>query len=155
MNLDGYIGDTAVSVAIGVVDSGIAKLMQVTKAALAAGIEQARSGNTVGHIGYAVEQVVIEAGFTVVRDLVGHGVGAQLHEAPQIPNYGKPGYGEKLKPGMTLAIEPMVNMGTCKFKILSDQWTVVTLDGKPSCHDEHTVLVTKGDPEILTCRLAM
>jgi len=150
--LDGWYSDTAVSVAVGVVSPEIERMMACTELALAAGIEQARAGNRLGDICHAIEQVVVKGGFSVVREFVGHGVGRKLHEEPQIPNYGKAGTGPRLKPGMIFAIEPMVNMGRGDVRVLDDGWTVVTVDKKPSAHFEHTVLVTEGDPEILTCR---
>lgn len=148
--LDGYVGDNATTVAVGVVKPRTQELLRVTQAALAAGIAQARTGNRVGDISHAVQKVVAQNGFSVVREFVGHGVGRKMHEEPQIPNYGKSGEGPKLKPGMTLAIEPMINAGVGEVQMLSDGWTVVTADGAPSAHFEHTVLVTEGEAEILT-----
>lgn len=148
--LNGWIGDTAVSVGVGVVSNDVEKLMYATQRALEAGIAQGREGNRVGDISSAVEQSALKAGYTIVRDFVGHGVGKKLHEEPEIPNYGKAGTGPKLKAGMTLAIEPMVNMGRSEVRILDDDWTVVTIDGKPSAHFEHTILITENEPEILT-----
>lgn len=148
--LDGYVGDNATTVAVGVVKPRTQELLRVTQLALAAGIAQARSGNRVGDISQAVQSIVEQNGFSVVREFVGHGVGRKMHEEPQIPNYGKAGDGPKLKPGMTLAIEPMINAGIGEVQMLSDGWTVVSADGQPSAHFEHTVLVTEGDPEILT-----
>jgi len=148
--LDGYVGDNATTVAVGVVAPPTQELLRVTEMALAAGIAKARAGNHVGDISFAVQSVVEAHGFAVVREFVGHGVGRKLHEDPQIPNFGKAGAGPKLKSGMTLAIEPMINAGTFEVQMLSDGWTVVTADGAPSAHFEHTVLVTDGEPEILT-----
>ena len=148
--LDGYVGDNATTVAVGVVKPRTQELLRVTQLALEAGIAQARPGNRVGDISHAVQNVVEGYGFSVVREFVGHGVGRRMHEEPQIPNYGSAGDGSKLKPGMTLAIEPMINAGVSEVQMLSDGWTVVTADGAPSAHFEHTVLVTGGDPEILT-----
>jgi methionyl aminopeptidase len=148
--LDGYVGDNATTVAVGVVKPRTQELLRVTQLALEGGIAQARSGNRVGDISHAVQNVVEGNGFSVVREFVGHGVGRKMHEEPQIPNYGKAGEGPKLKPGMTLAIEPMINAGVGEVQMLSDGWTVVSADGQPSAHFEHTVLVTEGDPEILT-----
>ena len=148
--LDGYVGDNATTVAVGVVQPRTQELLRVTEKALAAGIAKARAGNRVGEISFAVQSVVEAHGFSVVREFVGHGVGRRLHEDPQIPNFGRASDGPKLKPGMTLAIEPMINAGTFEVEILSDGWTVVTADGAPSAHFEHTVLVTDGEPEILT-----
>ncbi|SDU25825.1 methionyl aminopeptidase [Verrucomicrobium sp. GAS474] len=151
---EGWIGDTATTVPVGIVEPAVAKLLDVTRASLYEGIAQAKDGNRVGDISHAVEQYVIRHGFTVVREFVGHGVGRKLHEEPQVPNYGRPRNGPKLKAGMTLAIEPMVNMGRCDVRILADGWTVVATDGLKSSHFEHVVLVTEGEPEILTCRAA-
>jgi methionyl aminopeptidase len=148
--LDGYVGDNATTVAVGVVKPRTQELLRVTQEALAAGIAQARAGNRVGDISHAVQMLVEGNGFSVVREFVGHGVGRKMHEEPQIPNYGRAGDGPKLKPGMTLAIEPMINAGVSEVQMLSDGWTVVSADGQPSAHFEHTVLVTEGDPEILT-----
>ena len=148
--LDGYVGDNATTVAVGVVKPRTQELLRVTEQALQAGIAQARDGNRVGEISFAVQSVVEAHGFAVVREFVGHGVGRKMHEDPQIPNYGRASDGPKLKPGMTLAIEPMINAGTFEVQMLSDGWTVVTADGAPSAHFEHTVLVTDGEPEILT-----
>jgi len=149
---EGWIGDTATTVPVGFVEPAVSKLLDVTRASLYEGIAQAKEGNRVGDISHAVEQYVIRHGFTVVREFVGHGVGRKLHEEPQVPNYGRPRNGPKLKAGMTLAIEPMVNMGRCDVRILADGWTVVATDGLKSSHFEHVVLVTEGEPEILTCR---
>lgn len=146
----GWVGDTAMTVAVGVVDPEMRRLMEITEQALYLAIDKARAGNRLSDVSHAVETHVGTHGFSVVREFVGHGVGRTLHEEPQIPNFGQPGRGPKLKPGMTLAIEPMVNLGAAKVRVLSDGWTVVTADGKPSAHYEHTVLVTRGEPEILT-----
>jgi methionyl aminopeptidase len=148
--LDGYVGDNATTVAVGVVKPRTQELLSVTQQALAAGIAKARSGNRVGDISCAVQEIVESNGFSVVREFVGHGVGRKMHEEPQIPNYGKAGEGPRLKRGMTLAIEPMINAGVSEVQMLSDGWTVVSADGQPSAHFEHTVLVTEGEPEILT-----
>jgi methionyl aminopeptidase len=150
--LDGYVGDTATTVPVGVVKPKTQELLRVTQTALEAGVAQARAGNRVGDISSAIQRVVEGHGFSVVREFVGHGVGKKLHEEPQIPNYGRPGQGPKLKPGMTLAIEPMTNAGTSEVEMLSDGWTVVTADGAASAHYEHTVLVTEDAAEILTWR---
>jgi methionyl aminopeptidase len=149
---DGWVGDTATTVAAGVIDPRVQRLLQVTEEALELGIQKAHAGRRLGDIGAAIEDEVIANGFSVVREFVGHGVGRKLHEEPQVPNYGRPGTGPKLKPGMTLAIEPMVNMGTSTIRILDDKWTVVTTDGQPSAHFEHTILITSGEPEVLTLR---
>ncbi|MEO7932572.1 MAG: type I methionyl aminopeptidase [Chthoniobacterales bacterium] len=149
---EGFVGDTATTVAAGAIDSKIQNLLEATEASLYLAIKQAVAGNRVGDISSAVEDEITAHGFSVVREFVGHGVGRKLHEEPQVPNYGRPRSGAKLKPGMTLAIEPMVNMGTSAVKILADGWTVVTADARPSSHFEHTVLITDGEPEILTWR---
>jgi methionyl aminopeptidase len=149
---DGWVGDTATTVPVGVVDSRIQRLMQVTEDALEIAIKHAQAGHRLGDLSSSVEEEVIANGYSVVREFVGHGVGRKLHEEPQVPNYGRPGTGPKLKPGMTIAIEPMVNMGASAVRVLDDNWTVVTADGKPSAHFEHTVLITRDEPEILTWR---
>ena len=149
---DGFIGDNATTVRVGAVDAESARLCEVTAAALAAGIAAARAGRRLSDVGHAVQTVAEAAGFSVVRDFCGHGVGRKLHEEPQIPNYGAPGQGPVLKPGMTLAIEPMINQGTHRVEILPNRWTVRTGDRKRSAHFEHTVLVVADGPaEILTC----
>jgi methionyl aminopeptidase len=148
----GWIGDTATTVSAGPTSEVSARLMLATEAALFEGIKFARVGFRIGDISAAVEEEVTRHGFSVVRDFVGHGVGRKLHEDPQVPNFGLRGSGEKLRAGMTLAIEPMVNVGGAKVKMLRDGWTVVTQDGSLSAHFEHTVLVTDGEPEILTWR---
>ncbi len=147
---EGYYSDTAVTVPIGNVSSEVQRLLDVTRASLFRGIEQARVGNRLSDISFAVQSFVEMHGFSVVRDFVGHGIGRQLHEEPEIPNYGRPAEGPVLQAGMVFAIEPMVNMGTHRTKILSDGWTVVTEDGKPSAHFEHTIVITGLGPEILT-----
>lgn len=149
---DGWVGDTATTVPVGVIEPKIQRLLQVTEDALELAITHAQCGRRLGDLCAAIEDEIVANGYSVVREFVGHGVGRKLHEEPQVPNYGRAGTGPKLKPGMTLAIEPMVNMGTSAVRILSDNWTVVTTDGKPSAHFEHTVLITKGEPEILTWR---
>ena len=149
---DGWVGDTATTVPVGVIEPKVQRLLQVTEEALEVAITHAQSGRRLGDLCAAIEQKVVSAGYSVVREFVGHGVGRKLHEEPQVPNYGKPGTLPKLKPGMTLAIEPMVNMGGSSVRVLGDNWTVVTIDGKPSAHFEHTVLITRGQPEILTWR---
>jgi methionyl aminopeptidase len=147
---DGYIGDNAITVPVGAIAPRIAELLQTTEEALHVGIQQAQVGNRIGDISHAVQILVEGRGFGVVREMVGHGVGRSMHEEPQIPNFGRRGTGERIKPGMTLAIEPMVNLGTYRVKTLADGWTVVTADGLPSAHFEHTVLTTDRGPEILT-----
>jgi len=148
--LHGWIGDTATTLPVGDIPASTARLLDKTQGALAAGIEQARAGNRVYHISEAIENFVVSNGYTVVREFVGHGVGRNLHEEPHVPNYGRDEKA-KLRPGMTIAIEPMVNLGRAQVRVLADGWTVVTADGKPSSHFEHTVLITEGAPEILTC----
>ena len=147
---EGYIGDNAFSLPVGPVSPLGEKLLRVTQEALSLGIKQALVGNRIGDISAAIQQFVEGHGFSVVRDMVGHGVGVAMHEPPEIPNFGRRGTGDKIKPGMTLAIEPMVNAGAYKTKTLSDGWTIVTADGSPSAHFEHTVLTTDAGPEILT-----
>ena len=146
----GWIGDNATTVRIAQVAPSVDRLLQVTEAALYHGIEFAKVGNRIGDISHAIQTYVEGHGFSVVRDMVGHGVGRSMHEEPQIPNFGRKGTGEKIRPGMTLAIEPMVNQGTHRIETLADGWTIVTADGKPSAHFEHTVLTTETGPEILT-----
>jgi methionyl aminopeptidase len=146
----GYYGDAAVTLPVGQVETGLLRLLRVTEEALYAGIERAAANNHVGDISKAVQERVEKDGFSVVRDFVGHGVGKKLHEDPPIPNYKTPGRGPLLVTGMTIAIEPMVNMGTWEVEIKDDNWTVVTKDGRHSAHFEHTVLVTEDGPEILT-----
>ena len=147
---NGYFGDAALSVAVGKISAEKQKLMDVTEKSLYLGIDQAVEKNRIGDVGSAIQTYVEENGFSVVRDLCGHGVGKHLHEDPQIPNYGKKGSGSVIKNGMTLAFEPMVNMGSYKVIVADDGWTVLTLDGKPSAHFEHTIAIIDGKPEILT-----
>lgn len=147
---DGFYGDSAITLPLGQVDAEKQRLMDVTRQSLVLGIEQAQPGRRLSDIGHAVQSYVEAAGFSVVREFVGHGIGRQLHEPPQVPNFGKPGQGPKLKPGMVLAIEPMVNAGEPGVRIWSDGWTAVTADGRPSAHFEHTVAITEDGPEILT-----
>jgi len=148
--MDGFYGDAARTFAVGKVDKASLKLMQVTEEALYKGIKQAVPGNRLYDISHAVQQHVEDAGFSVVRDFVGHGIGRQLHEDPQVPNYGLPHQGPKLEEGMAIAIEPMVNEGTWQVKVLGDGWTVITADGKRSAHFENTIVITGNGPEILT-----
>ena len=150
VKLDGMYTDSAVTVPVGEIDELTKRLLDVTQRALAAGIAAATPDNHVGDIGAAIQAVVEPEGFSIVRELVGHAVGFSLHEELQVPNYGKPKRGKKLMPGLTIAIEPMVNVGTAKTRTLSDKWTVVTADGKRSAHFEHTIAVTDGEPRILT-----
>ncbi len=149
---DGWVGDTATTVPVGIIDEKIQRLLRVTEQTLDLAISYAQSGRRLGDLCAAIEDEVVANGYTVVREFVGHGVGRKLHEEPQVPNYGRRGSGPKLKRGMTIAIEPMVNMGVAGVRVLPDKWTVVTLDALPSAHFEHTVLITKGEPEILTWR---
>jgi methionyl aminopeptidase len=146
----GYFTDSAATFAVGAVDAATNKLLEVTKRSLEAGIAAATIGNHIGDIGAAVQEVVEAAGFTVVRDLVGHGIGTSFHEEPQVPNYGKPKRKEKLVPGLTIAIEPMVNAGGPATRTLADKWTIVTVDGSRSAHFEHTIAITESGPRILT-----
>ena len=150
--LEGLHADSAATFPVGDVGDEARRLLRVTQEALAAGIAQARAGQHVGDIGYAVQQVAEAAGYSVVRELVGHGIGASFHEEPQVPNYGKPKRGPRLVSGMTLAIEPMVNVGGPEIRTLDDKWTVVTQDGSLSAHFEHTVAILEngGPPRILT-----
>jgi methionyl aminopeptidase len=149
---DGWVGDTATTVAVGMIDERVDQLMRVTENALERAIRIAREGTRLGDICAEIEDEARRNGFSVVREFVGHGVGRKLHEEPQIPNYGKRGSGPRLKAGMTLAIEPMINLGTAAVRLLDDGWTVRTADGMPSAHFEHTVLITRDEPEILTWR---
>jgi methionyl aminopeptidase len=146
----GYFTDSATTVPVGTISPEAQRLLDVTQRALAAGIDAAVLGNHIGDIGAAVQAVVEESGFTVVRDLVGHGIGVEFHEEPQVPNYGKPKRREKLVPGLTIAIEPMVNAGGPATKTLADKWTIVTIDGSRSAHFEHTVAITESGPRVLT-----
>ena len=149
--LDGYYGDAAITVPVdGSVPPEVRKLLEVTEASLYKGIEQARVGNAVGDVGAAVQEYVEANGFSVVREFVGHGIGTKLHEEPQIPNFGARGHGPRLREGMVLAIEPMVNCGKPGTRVLDDKWTAVTADGSCSAHFEHCVAVTKEGPVILT-----
>ena len=153
VKLDGFYGDSAVTVPVGRVAPEVAALLRVTEEALHKAIEQVRLGGRVSDIGHAVQRHVEAGGFSVVREFVGHGIGAALHEEPQIANYGEPGRGPRLAEGMTLAIEPMVNMGKPGVKVLGDGWTAVTKDGSLSAHFEHTVAVTRDGPLVLTARV--
>jgi len=149
---DGWVGDTASTVTVGMVDERTEKLLRVTENALRSAIATASEGVRLGDVCAAVEEEALANGFSVVREFVGHGVGRKLHEEPQVPNYGKRGGGPRLKAGMTLAIEPMINAGTAAVRLLDDGWTVCTADGTASAHFEHTVLITKEKAEILTRR---
>jgi methionyl aminopeptidase len=152
VKLNGFYGDSAVTVGVGQVSDEVKALLRVTQEALEQGIAQVRIGGRISDIGHAIQKHVEANGFTVVREFVGHGIGAALHEEPQIANYGEPGRGPRLAEGMTLAIEPMVNMGKASVKVLADGWTAVTRDGSLSAHFEHTVAVTKDGPLIMTMR---
>lgn len=151
-SINGYHGDSAVTVPVGNVNPKTMKLLKITEESLFKGIEQAVVGNRIGDISYAVQKYTEAAGYGVVRDFVGHGLGREMHEDPQIPNFGEPHKGPLLKPGMVLCIEPMINMGSHKVRILDDDWTAVTQDGKMSAHFEHTIVITENGPEILTMR---
>ncbi|MBI1744977.1 MAG: type I methionyl aminopeptidase [Acidobacteria bacterium] len=148
--LDGYYGDAAITVPVGDIDGELINLLQITRAALMKGIDQARPGRRVFDISHAVQQHVESNGYSVVRDFVGHGIGTHLHEDPQVPNYGEPGKGKRLVEGMVLAIEPMVNTKGFEVKTLSDNWTVITADGGYSAHFEHSVAILSDGPAILT-----
>ena len=147
---DGFVGDTATTVIIGEVNDEVAQLVKVTSEALDLAIEQCYPGKRLGDIGWAVQQHAEKYGYGIVQGYTGHGIGRNMHEAPQIPNYGKPGTRETIRAGYVFAIEPMLNLGTAETRILSDDWTVVTADGKFSAHSEHTVAITQEGPEILT-----
>jgi methionyl aminopeptidase len=148
--LEGFYSDAAVTYPVGQVDPGTRKLLDVTKASLEQAIKEAQVGGTLGDIGAAVQEMCEAEGFGVVRDFVGHGIGRNMHEDPQVPNYGRRGKGAKLKAGMVLAIEPMINAGSADVKVLKDGWTAVTVDGSKSAHFEHTVAITKDGPLVLT-----
>jgi methionyl aminopeptidase len=150
INHQGYFCDAAVTIAVGKIDARVKKLMEVTKKSLSEGIKQAKVNNHVSDISYAIQNYAERNGFSVVRQFVGHGIGRDLHEEPEIPNFGRPHQGVQLKSGMVLAIEPMVNMGSWESEIKEDGWTAVTKDKRPSAHFEHTVAVTEEGPEILT-----
>jgi methionyl aminopeptidase len=150
VELDGWFADAAVTYPVGDVDALTETLLRTTQNALKAGIEQAVSGNRLGDIGHAIQSTAENDGFAVVRDLVGHGIGREPHEEPQVPNFGKAGKGMVLQPGLVLAIEPMINAGTASVRTLPDRWTVVTVDKKRSAHFEHTVAITENGPRILT-----
>jgi methionyl aminopeptidase len=148
--LNGYYGDHAYTFAVGEISEETKQLLKVTEESLYLGIEQIRSGNRVGDVGFAVQQHAEKHGYGVVRELVGHGLGTHMHEDPELPNYGRRGQGKKMKDGLVLAIEPMINLGTEKVAQLEDGWTIVTQDGKPSAHFEHDVAIVGGKPEILS-----
>ncbi|OGP81163.1 MAG: type I methionyl aminopeptidase [Deltaproteobacteria bacterium RBG_16_54_11] len=148
--LNEYYGDAAITVPVGKVSKEAVRLLEVSRQALAKGIEQARDGNRLLDISYAIQSWVESHGFSVVRDFVGHGIGRNLHEDPQVPNFGPPHAGPRLRPGMVLAIEPMINVGTWEVKVLDDGWTVVTADGRLSAHFEHTIAITEKEADILS-----
>ena len=150
VTLEGFVGDTATTVPVGNVDEEKLRLIRVTEECLERAIKQCYAGRHLGDIGWAVQEHAEGNGYSVVRDYVGHGIGRKMHEDPQIPNYGRPGLGPKIKNGYVFAIEPMVNQGSHFTKVLSDGWTVVTVDGKPSAHFEHTIAITEEGPEVLT-----
>jgi methionyl aminopeptidase len=149
--VDGYYGDSALTVPVGRIGERAQKLLRVTQEALELGIQKARVGNRVGDISAAVQEHVEKNGFSVVREFVGHGIGREYHEEPQVPNFGQPGRGPLLKEGMVFTIEPMVNAGGAALRVLDDNWTAVTADGEPSAHFEHMVAVTRNGPDVLTC----
>jgi len=148
--MNGYYGDHAYTFAVGEVDPGVKKLLQVTKEALYLGIAECKAGKRMGDIGFAIQQHAEKHGFGVVRELVGHGLGKKMHESPEVPNYGKRGKGVKLKEGMVLAIEPMINLGSRTIQQLADGWSIVTTDGRYSAHFEHDVAIINGQPDILS-----
>jgi len=148
--VDGYYGDSALTVPVGEISDSLKRLLRVTEESLQLAIEQARAGKRLGDISAAVQRHAEEAGYSVVREFVGHGIGRSLHEEPQIPNFGRPGHGPVLKEGMVLAIEPMVNAGTSDVRVLDDHWTAVTADGGYSAHFEHMVAITRNGPDVLT-----
>jgi len=148
--LEGFVGDSAITVGVGEISPVAQKLLEVTEKALYLAIEKMRVGNRTGDVSAAIQQYVEGEGFYLTREYTGHGVGRAMHEGPQVPNYGTPGRGIPLRPGMTIAIEPMVLVGTARTRVLADQWTVVSADGSPTAHFEHSVAVTEGEPLILT-----
>jgi methionyl aminopeptidase len=150
VNFVGYFGDAAITLPVGEIDSEAKRLLEVTEKALSIGIEKAKIGNRLFDISFAIQRWVESHGFSVVRDFVGHGIGRDLHEEPQVPNFGAPHQGPRLEKGMVFALEPMVNEGTYEVRILSDGWTVVTADGKRSAHFEHTIAITEDGTEILS-----
>jgi methionyl aminopeptidase len=147
---NGFVGDTAITVPVGKISDEVAQLIKVTEECLHLAIEQCYPNNRVGDLGYAVQSHAEKFGYGIVRDYVGHGIGRKMHEAPQIPNYGRAGTREKIRAGYCFAIEPMINLGSAETKVLGDKWTVITADGKPSAHFEHSIAVTEEGPEILT-----
>jgi methionyl aminopeptidase len=155
VTLDGYIADSAYTFGVGEIDPETQRLLDVAQEALAAGIAEARTGNRVGDVSHAVQVIVEEAGFAVIRSLVGHGVGRYYHEDPHIPNFGEPGRGPRLSEGMTIAIEPMITAGSSEIVVAEDGWTISTADGSMSAHFEHTVAITADGPRILTPRVGL
>ena len=152
VELDGYMGDSCITVPVGHCNKKMAQLLKATEDSLYAGIKQAVVGNHVGDIGYAVECAIKPYGYGILRDYVGHGIGTEMHEDPEVPNYGEPGHGPRLEEGMVICIEPMVTMGKANTITLRDGWSVLTADGLPACHFEHTLVITKTGPKILTLR---
>jgi methionyl aminopeptidase len=148
--VDGYYGDSALTVPVGRISESAQKLLRVTEESLELGIQEVRVGNRMGDVSAAVQEYVEKNGFSIVRDMVGHGIGRDYHEEPQVPNFGHPGHGPALKEGMVFTIEPMVNSGGYQMRILDDNWTAVTLDGSNSAHFEHTIAVTRNGPDVLT-----
>jgi methionyl aminopeptidase len=148
--LNGFYGDSAYTFAVGEVDDEVRRLLEVTKASLVEGVKEAIAGNRIGDISFAVQTVAENGGYSVVRELVGHGLGTKLHEAPEVPNYGKRGTGAKMEKGLVICIEPMINMGLKETIQMSDGWTIKTVDGKPSAHFEYAVAVNKGKADVLT-----
>ena len=148
--LEGFVGDTATTIPVGEVSEDLLQLIRVAEECLERAIEECRAGKHLGDIGWAVQSHAEDHGYSVVREYVGHGIGRRMHEDPQIPNYGTPGKGAKIKNGYVFAVEPMINMGTHQTKVLADGWTVITLDGQPSAHVEHTIAITENGPEVLT-----
>jgi methionyl aminopeptidase len=148
--LEGFVGDTATTVPVGRVSADRLKLISITEECLERAINQCYAGKHLGDIGWAVQSYAEAHGYGIVRDYVGHGIGRRMHEDPQIPNYGSPGKGAKIRNGYVFAVEPMINMGTHQTKVLADGWTVVTLDGQPSAHCEHTIAITENGPEVFT-----
>ncbi|MGA9994291.1 MAG: type I methionyl aminopeptidase [Pyrinomonadaceae bacterium] len=148
--LEGFVGDTATTIPVGHVSEDLRQLIRVAEECLERAIEECRAGRHLGDIGWAVQSYAEAHGYSIVREYVGHGIGRRMHEDPQIPNYGTPGKGAKIKNGYVFAVEPMINMGTHQTKVLADGWTVITLDGQPSAHVEHTIAITENGPEVLT-----
>ena len=147
---NGFYGDHAYTFAVGEIEEETKKLLEVTKQSLYEGIRELKAGNRIGDVGYAIQKYCEDRGYGVVRELVGHGLGRKMHEDPEMPNYGKRGRGKKLINGMVVAIEPMINLGTHKINQLSDGWTILTQDGKPSAHFEHDIAIVHGKPELLS-----